>query len=90
MAISQIAGGPKATEPVSEDRKRADERRPDRSHMGDRSAVSEDARTRFEAAESERIATLREKVAQGFYSRRDVILKAVEGIVKDIKGVFDK
>jgi hypothetical protein len=56
--------------------------------MGDRSSVSEEAQARFDAAESARIETLREKVAQGFYSRRDVILKAVEGMLDDMKRAF--
>lgn len=88
MGVNQIPGGPRAIDPASDEKARSSDRRPVQTHIGDSSSVSEEARLRFEKADAERLASFRNKITEGFYSRKDVIRKAVENMLDDLKGMF--
>jgi hypothetical protein len=54
----------------------------------DRYTVSGQARAMYEAEVSRRIEAVRERVAQGYYSKKEVLEEVVTGLVKDMQAQF--
>jgi anti-sigma28 factor (negative regulator of flagellin synthesis) len=93
MAIQEILGTAGAVDPVkggkssSTSQKSAvrDKEATESDEKSDRVDVSEEARALYASKLSGRFETIRERIRQGFYFRKDVTEKVVDAMLKDIK-----
>ncbi len=95
MAIQEILNTSGAVDPVKSGKNassssktavRAKENESSESdERSDRVELSDEARAMYEAKQSARFETIRERIRQGFYFQKDVTEKVVDAMLKDIK-----
>ncbi len=62
----------------------------DADESKDRIEVSDEARAMYDAEQTRRFETIREKIRKGFYFQREVTEKVVDAMLKDIKKTFSR
>jgi hypothetical protein len=82
MTINEISGGAIPVQP-SQPRKVKDDPTP-KASSSDRVELSPEAQSLFEADRTRRLDEVRKRIDSGFYTRRDVMEKVADAILKEI------
>jgi anti-sigma28 factor (negative regulator of flagellin synthesis) len=82
MNINEVSGG---SLPIPQSRaKKAKEEKPADVIKKDRVEVSSEARTLYETEQSKRMAEIQKNIADGFYTRHEVMQRVVDELLKDL------
>jgi hypothetical protein len=82
MTINEISGGAIPVQP-NQPRKVKEDPTP-KTSSGDRVELSTEAKSLFEAERTRRLEEVQKRIDTGFYSRRDVMEKVADAILKEL------
>lgn len=89
MGIQEILGNAGQVDPAKGNRSESPDkvkgRKQDEEERKDSVEVSKEARAMYDADQTRRFETIRERIRNGFYFQRDVTEKVVDAMIKDLK-----
>lgn len=83
MTITEVLGSGLVPDPIKN--KKEKELEPSKSPSKDTAEVSAEAKQLYEAEQARRVRDIEEKIASGYYFRRDVTEKVADAILQKLR-----